>query len=560
MNSLSRYRNFFLAVFICLVFLYSFNQINNSDTFYDLKTGQYILENFKIPTHDIFSLPAYGAPWVPHEWLAQIIFYLVYGIGGFLGLIVFSALFGVSTYYILWRLAVKKGADFHLSILLMFLLSYLTLELWVPRPQIFAYLSFAVLIYLLESYRDKPDKKYLLGSVLTIWFWANTNASFILGLVVIVFYFFSEMMGNRWRELVNKSLSLEEVKNLGFAAAASIFAAFLTPAGYHGFLYSFYVKEVANYLNVLEWKPITVFLYEVQAQFFLAILFLVDAFFVWWFWLRKESRDITLLGLALGVSLLPFISIRHVGFWPIALFVSAAVSLSGMLKIFLTRFSDKSLGIFLFIIGIVFISGRLLWFPKSLISENIIPVKAVDFIKENQIHGPLFNLYNEGGYLIFRLWPEDKVFIDGRSEVYGGQPIIDFFTIFGRHRGWQELAEAKYNLNYFFFDSYLHPAVRKFIEPLTLELLKNNFSLVYWDDLTIVLVRDVPENSEVIKKYGLKHINPFRNPETIPPGETKTAAAEIQSLLDRFPGSSAARDYADRFLGARSNIKFIPSF
>ena len=106
----------FLVLFFGLVFLYSFNQIGNSDTFYDLKTGQYILDNFKIPTHDIFSLPAYGADWVPHEWLAQIIFYLVYTASGFFGLTVFCALLGVLTYFILWRLAFKKGANFHLSL------------------------------------------------------------------------------------------------------------------------------------------------------------------------------------------------------------------------------------------------------------------------------------------------------------------------------------------------------------------------------------------------------------------------------------------------------------
>ncbi len=548
-----------LVLFFGLVFLYSFNQIANSDTFYDLKTGQYILENFKIPTHDIFSLPAYGADWVPHEWLAQIIFYLVYALGGFFGLIVFCALLGVLTYFILWRLAFKKGANFYLSLLILFILSYLTLELWVPRPQIFSYLSFALLIYFLESYRDKPDKKHLIGSALAIWFWANTNASFVLGLVIIIFYLFSEAIGSRWRGWSGKNLSSGDVKKLGIAAAGSVaLGVFATPSGYPSLFYSFYVQEVANYLGVLEWKPITVFLYKVQAQIFVAMIFLTDAFLAWWFFFRKESRDMTFLGLVFGVSLLPFISIRHVGFWPIALFVPAVMSLSVVLKIFLARFSDKAFGIFLLVIGIVFISGRLLWIPKSLINEKIIPVKAVDFIKENSIRGPLFNLYNEGGYLIFRLWPEDKVFIDGRSEVYRGRPLIEFFTIFGLHPGWEKLADEKYGLNYFLLDSYYYPAVRKFIEPLTHELLKKNFRLVYWDDLTIILVRDTPESKGIIEKYGLKYINPFLEPSDIPVKENKAAAKEIQLLLDRFPQSLIIQDYANRFLETYSEVKFAP--
>ncbi|HUX35643.1 MAG TPA: hypothetical protein VMV71_01260 [Candidatus Paceibacterota bacterium] len=560
MKSLSTSQKILLVLFFGLVFLYSFNQINNSDTFYHLKSAQYILDNFKIPTHDIFSLSAYGAYWVPHEWLAQIIFYLVYIACGFWGLIVFCALLGVLTYFILWRLAFRKGVNFYLSLLIMFILNYLTLELWVPRPQVFSYLSFAVLLYFLESYRDKPGKKQLIGSVLAIWFWANTNASFVLGLAVIGLYLISEAIGSRWRGWSGKNLSLKDIKNLGIAAAAAVaLGVFATPAGYRELFYSFYVQQVANYLSVTEWKPITVFLYETQAQLFVAMIFLTDAFFAWWFLFRKESRDMTFFGLAAGVSLMPFISIRHVGFWPIALFVPAAISLSAVLKNFLARFSGKAVSAFLIVLGIIFILGRLFWMPKTPINENIIPVNAVDFIKNNNLRGPLFNLYNEGCYLIFRLWPEDKVFIDGRSEVYRGQPIIDFFTIFGMHTGWEKLMNEKYGINYFFFDSYYNPGIRKFVEPLVDELIKKNFHLVYWDDLTIILVRDTPENKALIDKYGLKYVNPYLDPSAIPVKDNKAAAKEIQSLLERSPQSTIIKDYADRFLGTYSKDRFAPN-
>lgn len=560
MKLLSTRQKFFLALFLFLVFLYSFNQINNPDTFYHLKSGQYILDNFKIPAHDIFSLPAYGADWVPHEWLAQIIFYLVYAAGGFFGLIFLCALLGVLAYFILWRLAFKKGADFNLSLLILFVLSYLTLELWVPRPQIFSYLALALLIYFLESYRDNPAKKYLIGSVLTIWFWANTNASFVLGLVIIFFYLFSEAINYRWKWWSRKDLSLTEIRNLGLAAAGSATLAILAnPAGYKALLYSFYVQEVSNYLSVLEWKPITVFLYEPQAQLFVAMIFLTDAFFAWKLLFRKESRDVTLMGLVFGVSLLPFISIRHVGFWPIAIFVPAAVLLGPVMENFLAKFSDKTFRIFLLAIAVVFISSRLFFMPKSPINENIIPVKAVDFIQENNLRGPLFNLYNEGCYLIYRLWPDDKVFIDGRSEVYRGQPIIDFFTIFGMHDGWEKMFDEKYKINYVFFDSYYNPGIRKFAEPLVRELLKKGFKLVYWDDLTIILVRDTPENKTIIDKYGMKYINPFISPLDIPLDKNKAAAKEIQSLLARSSDSLIIQDYAARFLNEYSGMRAASS-
>src|SRR6185369_14008851 len=52
------------------------------------------------------------------------------------------------------------------------------------------------------------------------------------------------------------------------------------------------------------------------------------------------------------------------------------------------------------------------------------PVSAVDFLKDHQLPGPIYNRYGWGGYLIYRLYPQYRVYIDGRADVYGDS----FFT------------------------------------------------------------------------------------------------------------------------------------
>src|SRR5258708_5295313 len=105
-----------LILFLAAIFLCSFNQISGSDTFYHIKTGEVILRSGAIPHADIYLASATGNLWVTHEWLGEIIFYLVYLLAGFLGLIVFVSLIATLTYYILLRIAESHGANLYVSI------------------------------------------------------------------------------------------------------------------------------------------------------------------------------------------------------------------------------------------------------------------------------------------------------------------------------------------------------------------------------------------------------------------------------------------------------------
>jgi hypothetical protein len=50
------------------------------------------------------------------------------------------------------------------------------------------------------------------------------------------------------------------------------------------------------------------------------------------------------------------------------------------------------------------------------------PFAALSFLSESRLPAPVMNHYNWGGYFIWKLYPEYKVYIDGRADVYG-----DFF-------------------------------------------------------------------------------------------------------------------------------------
>ena len=178
----------FIILFLAAIFLFSFNPFKESDSFYHIKTGQVIWETHSIPHADIFSYTAPGAPWIVHEWLAEIIFYLIFHFTGFWGVMAFVALLSVATYFFMYQTALLWGSDKYLALFLFVLVGLLTFELWIARPQVFSFLLLSTLVYLLEKYRRTGNKYLLASCLLLLAVWANMHASVILGLAVVFLY------------------------------------------------------------------------------------------------------------------------------------------------------------------------------------------------------------------------------------------------------------------------------------------------------------------------------------------------------------------------------------
>jgi hypothetical protein len=182
-------------------------------------------------------------------------------------------------------------------------------------------------------------------------------------------------------------------------------------------------------------------------------------------------------------------------------------------------------------------------------------VYAVDFVERAGLKGPLFNLYNEGGYLIWRLYPDMKVAVDGRSEVYTGQALEDYFGVMrGKDPQWSELVNDKFKINFFFL-AYNPSSVHKMITPIVLQLRKQGWVPVYWDDAIVIYVRNSPENADIIAKYGYKVIDPFNDPAKIPLVQSKAAADEFRRLVASSPLNNIPLEYSRLFLLSREQAQ-----
>ncbi len=478
--------NLLLILFLCAVFALSVNQLGEYDAWFHLKTGDYIVANFSVPTQDIFSYTAPGAEWVTHSWLPEVLFFLVYKAVGLWGLIFFSALMLTFSYFLMVLLAKRWGGDRYILFLFVATLAFLKIpSLSVPRPHLFSFMLLLVELLILEHYLATKSRKYLALLPLLFLVWANMHASIVLGFMILVFYMLF-------------------ARGLTPYLLASLAISFVNPNTYKIFTYQFAVQEVTKALRVVEWFSVWDFRNYPGTQIFLAVLLVVNVWCVVSMLMKRTARDVRFAGLMIGFSGMLFLSIRHIGYFPLIAFPILSVKL-GETKIVRSIFSKVSMDsvkfIVVFFMMVFAVAGYLHW-PKKAVSETALPVQAVDFILAEGIRGPVFNMYNEGGYLIWRLWPEQKVFIDGRSEIYKGQPLKDYVTMIGFGRGWQELVNEKYKINYALLP--LAPSsANRFARIATIQLLDNGFKIVYMDDAYIILLRDTKENMEVVGKFEI---------------------------------------------------------
>jgi len=108
------------------------------------------------------------------------------------------------------------------------------------------------------------------------------------------------------------------------------------------------------------------------------------------------------------------------------------------------------------------------------------PVAAVEFLKSQHLPGPIYNRYGWGGYLIYQLYPEYRVYIDGRADVYGDAFFTEAMQVYDGVGNWKEPLD-RYGIQTVIIDTNvaLSTALRN----------DNEWSKVYEDDQAVIFSR-----------------------------------------------------------------------
>jgi hypothetical protein len=430
----------FLAVLFIGLFAMTARNVVDPDVWWHLKTGEYIAQHKSVPHTDPFSYTRVsytraGHPWVAHEWLAELGMYELELHAGFGSLIV---LFAAITSIAFFLLYLRCGPASFLAGIATLFAAWATAPLWGVRPQILSLLLTSLWLLILERSQTRPNLLWLTLPLTLLW--VNLHAGFALGLVLSGLFLagdFIERLAHGHNSFPTTTSHLPQATLILLLDLALVP---LNPNGLRMFSYPIETLRSTTMQNyIVEWASPN--FHRPEYWPFLLILLATFAT-LGWSPNPLRPRDLILLLVALYASL---ISIRM-----IPLFVLIATPLIAKRlgdwprsrpyprSNFRTWF-NVAIMLAMTIFAIIRVSQVIRHQREAETSE--FPARAVAFLQQHPPAGPIFNLYDWGGYLIWKLYPNTPVFIDGRADLYGPDLFHDFADAYQFKNNWQQILQ-----------------------------------------------------------------------------------------------------------------------
>jgi hypothetical protein len=429
---------FFLFCFYALVF---FLLLQNSFGYLDpdfgwhLASGRNSLESKTLPSANYYNYTLAEEEWINHEWLSDIIVYIIYNKAGYLALSILFALLIVSVLGILHRFTRKHYNEKSSLLLTLFLILWGVLAI---RPHSGVRMQEVTLFFLVSLlgvlffYSRKRDRKILWLLLPLMYLWACLHGGFLLG-VFLLFAFgivkvAEAVIAGRYKPFFlykQEVLNYKEIKSYLFFSLAAVFSTFFTPYGIK--LYSFLsgYSDTFYLTHIEEWLPQYFLPFNYFQITYIALVASVVLFYFYYGLSRQKHEYKINIWEAFLLIFFILISIKSRRHFPL-LFAGSLPLVAGFLSDFLNVKTESylhklSFWLKIYLISCLTVSTAFIAVKTDFTTSPFdhycrkYPCRAVDFLKSNPGYKDLNLLaeYGWGGYLIWQ-YPEGCLFIDGR--------------------------------------------------------------------------------------------------------------------------------------------------
>ncbi len=434
------FRRVFPIVLLSMVFVLAVRQSVSidPDLWWHLKAGEQMIDTRSIPRTDDYSFTKQGSEWVAHEWLSEVIMAAIYRLTGLVGLVTIFSLIIVIVFWLMYRRCDGRPYAAGVAILLAAAASS---PLFGVRPQMLTLLLASIYIVLLERFNPKDHTRRLWWLVPLMLLWVNLHAGFALGLALIGLYIVRAVLDGDW----------DQVRPLLIVLIVCTAVVPLNPNGFRMFSYPYETltsESMAAFIQ--EWASPD---FHQSTYLPLAVL-LLSTFAA--MALSPTRASLGEIFLVLITALGALRSVRHI---PIFSLFAAPVLAKHLWAIAKERGWDKALtgaearptGIKLLINILLLLSplalgvSRVWHFASHQRNYETLrnPVAAVEFLKSQRLPGPIYNRYGWGGYLIYQLYPEYRVYIDGRADVYGDAFFAEAMRVYDGAGDWSSSLDRR---------------------------------------------------------------------------------------------------------------------
>jgi hypothetical protein len=422
----------------------------DGDTGWHIRTGEWILENRSVPVTDLFSFSLSGAPWFAWEWLADLLMALAHRAWGLAGVAALAGCLIALAAMVLFRSMLWRGAQTLVALAVVLLATGASSIHYLARPHIFSLLLLAVSLWLVERDRRAASPAvWLLVPLSAVWI--NLHGGFF-ALPATLAVLAAGTCVEAGLDRQQRSMKWAAARRLAALTAATLGASLFNPygIGLH--------RHVASYLTS-DWIRGAVD--EFQSPRFRSEnllhfeLLLVAALLVAGTLLaRRRVADALLVVFWADLALA---SVRHVPLFVVVNAPLVAVAISRLWERSVGRSSARSVGRILWTLGVdlgagfgrfsfwgpVLVAGVMLLTPAdrwpSDFPASSFPVRLTRYESSRLTAARVFTSDQWGDYLIYHGWPQQKVFIDGRSDFYGPGIGNDYVRLMEARPGWANL-------------------------------------------------------------------------------------------------------------------------
>jgi hypothetical protein len=573
----------FIILFIVFLNNYLSLKLWDYDFWWHIATGRYIWQNKALPEKDPFSfatnLEENRTPFsekrtrflLKQYWLSQVFLYKIYDTAKERGIIIFRATILILTLLLILWWYKKERIDFYISFPSIFLIYTASMSFLGERPVLFTLLFSVIVFVILEDFtKNRGASIYLLSPVMLIW--SNLHGGYILGIAIISAYIVERAIAfilkkdEREKEFLIKTLK---------GSVLAIIASCINPNGINVFLLLFAPESRFFTSSIQEYfSPFALYKNHTRPidwgyLFLIGLTFLVSI-------MRFKKMPLRYYILLGGLLFMSISALRFMIYYVAIGSMIVGKELSSILKeLFEKKALLKDIALFVMLcssvlLGLGYIDPEKITFQKA--SSFSVPEGAASFIKTNNIKGHIFSDMGSGGYLIWELYPENKIFIDTRA--LNGNVLLEYDWIIsvtetlnpegpkkGKEPLWKRLLNH-YNINIIVLNSM---DAMGSIPPLMLTLLDGEeWKPVYTSLSHVVFLRNIKENHKIIEKFKIKKetvynilitrfssfaISNPKNPNFM------ISLGEIFSRLQRYDDALKAYEYADKRLPGNQYLK-----
>lgn len=492
----------FLVPVLLVVWATLLHPLRHLDFWWHLKVGEIIVENGHIPTNDIFSFTEHGKSFVHQNWLAEVFFYIIWKVGGAELLIFVNTLLMTASFLVICAVAAMRVnySRFHSLFMLVAAFSFALYS--NLRTQTFSFLFLSLFLLILWRYYFQRGYRTLWLLPVIMMFWVNIHGAFTIGLITLILFLGNAAIEYALLRQDERSAILKaQFRQLIIITILTVVATLVNPFGVAIYRSVQQVMtDPSSQLFVTEWQSPRVTNPEHLLTFFIpffSVLLILTY--------SQRKPDLLSIGIFLLFAALGLTSVRNGIWFSIAVIPIAAwyIEETPLQSVFSRIFRSanrrpKFTSIINWSILGALVAMTILLNPwvrprlgievlrPSLIDPRI-PVGAMEYIEREKITDRIFHHQDFGDYMIWRLWPQQYTFVDGRVHLFSYQVVRDYLdALSGSH--WEEIM-TNYNISYIFLPKPSRDEMLPLLEAIQ---QSESWKSIYEDDKSVIFQRLVP--------------------------------------------------------------------